>query len=297
MRVSGPAPADAAAVTSRHLRACLAPAAAVAPVALHLRWQRTPRGHQAVVDVTWGAAVLGARLLRARAPGPLLEAAAVATCVALDQALALPGLRRRALRRQGAAAQRRPRRGPVAPPAVVAPDRELVSTTDWRAHVSGVSAFALAPATTGGVSLAVSGGRGRWSLRFGGRALVPGFAPVAAVADGAAATAGVTSSQLSTFVAGCVRVGPIDACPVIALGLRHSAGVGLASDTAVWTVDGDVGARVSGTWSLWRHVGFELWAEALWSLVPTTLRVDGAASWRREGLGALVGLGVVWTPG
>ncbi len=313
--VHGDAPANAKPALERHLRSCLSPEASVAPLLVELRWARVQSRYQVVVDVTWGAARLGARLLQGRQPAPLIEAAAVATCVALDQALAAPEVTRRALRRERARSQRRRRMGPAQwPVRATQPPQGRGSGSGggaaaaevafWRVHLGALAAFAQAPATTGGVSAALSVRRGAASARLDVRALVPAQLRVGA---------GQVQSSTAALVASvCGHVGPLALCPLASVGLRFSASAGLDRATSVRTLDGEIGGRLwfagrSGGESIRGEVTqgalalgaltLGVWAEATLPWVRTRLRTSGDVVWQRSGVAATLGVEVGWRPG
>lgn len=293
--VLGGGPPNAKASLQRHLQSCLAPEVTVAPLLVALRWSRVGPETQVIVDVTWGAVRLGARLLRGRHSDALIEAAAVASCVALDQALSRPSMRRRALRRAAQRTTQRTRRGPEPHLHRQADKRERQpATTDtpiptWRLHIALLGAVELAPAPTSGVTAALSGRRGVWSGRLDLRALVP--------AQMRAGRGDIQSSTVGVVASICGQAGPVALCPLMSVGVRLSSSAGLDRIAALHTLDGEYGAR------LWlgsqddAGIGYALYAEATLPWVETRLRANDVEVWRRAGAAFSLGVELTWSPG
>ena len=267
------------------IRGCLRPEAARAGHRLvaEVRITEVANTLEGRLRMMSGGATMGERrLIGAHDCGALVEAAALAMCIALD-----------------AMAAARP----------VAPARAVTATDGHPAGVPpGPQPQAPGPAEVRRIGFSggamVSGGiqpGAALGLALGADLLWQGTGVGLELRYERPSATAVDAGELrSWLVAGsaliCGRAAWFGFCGVGSAGFRHTAGVGFDQDDGATSAYAAVGLRVLGQWRLsrtWAIVGS---AQASRSLIGVDAVLDGRPVWSSPPVGVLAGLALAWRP-
>ncbi len=282
-------PAEAA--LQAQVRACLRPEAARAGRRLvgEVRITQVARTLEGRLRMVSGGAAIGERrLIGAKDCRELMEAAALAMCIALDAIVAtdqVKAARVKAAEVKAAEAKaEEAARPPVAAPLAATPvvgGGQAVARSDagWVFGLAMVGSVEVQPGYALGGSFGLGWQAERWSAGFEARYEQP---PTATLVEGG----GLRSSLNAYSLVLCpYRIDGVGFCAVATYGTRNTEGEGFVSDRGGMSDYLSIGPRLSVQIVSWGPVALGFQAEASRSLLGLDAKVDERVVWPSPSLG------------